>query len=123
MRRIVLLGSTGSIGTQALDIARRNPGLLNIVGLAAGGSDVELLAQQALDFGVEVVALARATAAAPRLFALARSLGGSISGEHGIGRFKLAAAAELPADILRLQAAIKDVFDPAGIMNPGAKIP
>lgn len=67
--------------------------------------------------------LARATAAAPRLFALARSLGGSISGEHGIGRFKLAAAAELPADTLRLQAAIKDVFDPAGIMNPGAKIP
>jgi FAD/FMN-containing dehydrogenase len=67
--------------------------------------------------------LARATAAAPRLFALARSLGGSISGEHGIGRFKLAAAAELPTDILRLQAAIKDVFDPAGIMNPGAKIP
>ena len=67
--------------------------------------------------------LARATAAAPRLFALARSLGGSISGEHGIGRFKLAAAAELPADILRLQAAIKDVFDPAGIMNPGATIP
>ncbi len=67
--------------------------------------------------------LARATAAAPRLFALARSLGGSISGEHGIGRFKLAAAAELPADILRLQAAIKGVFDPAGIMNPGAKIP
>ena len=67
--------------------------------------------------------LARATAAAPRLFALARSLGGSISGEHGIGRFKLAAAAELPADILRLQASIKGVFDPAGIMNPGAKIP
>ena len=67
--------------------------------------------------------LARATAAAPRLFALARSLGGSFSGEHGIGRFMLAAAAELPADILRLQAAIKDVFDPAGIMNPGAKIP
>jgi FAD/FMN-containing dehydrogenase len=67
--------------------------------------------------------LARATAAAPRLFALARSLGGSISGEHGIGRFTLAAAAELPTDILRLQAAIKDVFDPAGIMNPGAKIP
>ncbi len=63
MRRIVLLGSTGSIGTQSLDIARRNPGLLNVVGLAAGGSDVELLARQALDFGVEVVALARATAA------------------------------------------------------------
>ena len=67
--------------------------------------------------------LARATAAAPRLFALARSLGGSISGEHGIGRFKLEAAAELPADILRVQSSIKDVLDPRGIMNPGAKLP
>ncbi len=67
--------------------------------------------------------LARATAAAPRLFALARSLGGSISGEHGIGRFKVEAAAELPAEVLRLQSSVKDVFDPRGIMNPGAKLP
>lgn len=62
MRRIVLLGSTGSIGTQALDIARRNPDRFDIVGLAAGGSDVGLLARQALDFNVSVVAIARATA-------------------------------------------------------------
>ncbi len=62
MRRIVLLGSTGSIGTQALDIARRNPDRFDIVGLAAGGSDVGLLARQALDFNVAVVAIARATA-------------------------------------------------------------
>lgn len=62
MRRIVLLGSTGSIGTQALDIARRNPDRFDIVGLAAGGSDVGLLARQALDFKVSVVAIARATA-------------------------------------------------------------
>jgi 1-deoxy-D-xylulose-5-phosphate reductoisomerase len=61
LRRIVLLGSTGSIGTQALDIAARNPERFNIVGLAAGGSNIELLARQALDFKVEVVALARPT--------------------------------------------------------------
>jgi FAD/FMN-containing dehydrogenase len=68
-------------------------------------------------------ALARATVAAPRLFALARSLGGSISGEHGVGRFKIAAAADLDPAVLRLQCGIKKVFDPHGIMNPGVKVP
>ncbi len=60
-RRIVILGSTGSIGTQALDIAARNPDLFDIVGLSAGGSDIALLARQALDFGVEAIAVARAS--------------------------------------------------------------
>ena len=36
-RDIVLLGSTGSIGTQAADIIRRNPGRFRVAGLAAGG--------------------------------------------------------------------------------------
>src|SRR3954453_2182874 len=63
MRRVVLLGSTGSIGTQAIDVVRRNPERLRVVGLAAGGERVDLLAQQALDLEVEVVAVARATAA------------------------------------------------------------
>lgn len=62
-RRVVVLGSTGSIGTQALDIAGRNPHRFSIVGLAAGGGDVALLARQALDFAVEAVAVARASAA------------------------------------------------------------
>src|SRR5690242_15823342 len=62
-RRVVLLGSTGSIGTQAIDVVRRNPGRLQVVGLAAGGERVDLLAQQALDLEVEAVAVARATAA------------------------------------------------------------
>jgi 1-deoxy-D-xylulose-5-phosphate reductoisomerase len=61
MRDIVLLGSTGSIGTQAIDVIRRNPDTFRVVGLAAGGGNVELLAQQALDLRVEVVAVARAT--------------------------------------------------------------
>ncbi|MCW2667210.1 MAG: 1-deoxy-D-xylulose-5-phosphate reductoisomerase [Frankiales bacterium] len=62
-REVVLLGSTGSIGTQAIDVVRRNPERLRVVGLAAGGGRVELLAAQALELGVDVVAVARATVA------------------------------------------------------------
>jgi 1-deoxy-D-xylulose-5-phosphate reductoisomerase len=62
-RQIVLLGSTGSIGTQAIDIARRNPDRFRVVGLGAGGGNVELLAQQALELGVDVVGVAKASAA------------------------------------------------------------
>ncbi len=62
-REIVLLGATGSIGTQALDVVRRNPERFRVVGLAGGGGRVDLLARQALDLEVEVVAVARATAA------------------------------------------------------------
>jgi 1-deoxy-D-xylulose-5-phosphate reductoisomerase len=57
-RDIVLLGSTGSIGTQAADIIRRNPGRFRVVGIAAGGGNPDLLASQALEFGAEVVAVA-----------------------------------------------------------------
>src|SRR5580704_15015913 len=64
VRDIVLLGSTGSIGTQAADIVRRNPGRFRLTALAAGGGNAELLAAQAVEFGVEVVAVARQDAAA-----------------------------------------------------------
>jgi 1-deoxy-D-xylulose-5-phosphate reductoisomerase len=57
-RDIVLLGSTGSVGTQAADIVRRNPGRFRVTGLAAGGGNPALLAGQALEFGAEVVAVA-----------------------------------------------------------------
>ncbi len=68
-RTVVLLGSTGSIGTQALDIAARNPDRFRIVGLAAEGSDPDLLARQALDHRVGTVAVARASAANDLLLA------------------------------------------------------
>ncbi|GIH13647.1 1-deoxy-D-xylulose 5-phosphate reductoisomerase [Rugosimonospora africana] len=63
VREIILLGSTGSIGTQAVDIVRRNPDRFRVVGLGAGGGNVELLAAQALELGVDVVGVARASAA------------------------------------------------------------
>ena len=62
-RAIVLLGSTGSIGTQAIDIVRRNPARFHVVGLGAGGGNVGLLASQALELGVDVVGVAKASAA------------------------------------------------------------
>ena len=62
MRDVVLLGSTGSVGTQAVDVVRRNPDRFRVVALAAAGNDPALLADQALDLGVEAVGVARATA-------------------------------------------------------------
>jgi 1-deoxy-D-xylulose-5-phosphate reductoisomerase len=62
-RDVVLLGATGSIGTQAVDVVRRHPDRVRVVGLGAGGGRVDLLAAQALELGVEVVAVAQATAA------------------------------------------------------------
>ena len=61
-RELVLLGSTGSIGTQAIDVIRRNTDRFRVVGIAGGGGNVELLARQALELSVEVVAVARASA-------------------------------------------------------------
>jgi 1-deoxy-D-xylulose-5-phosphate reductoisomerase len=63
-REIVILGSTGSVGTQALDIIRRNPGRFRVVALAAGGGQPDLLAQQAAEFGVAAVAVASPAAVA-----------------------------------------------------------
>ena len=56
MRRILILGSTGSIGTQALDVIRANPERFEVVGLAAG-SRREQMDAQATEFGVEFTAL------------------------------------------------------------------
>jgi glycolate oxidase len=64
-------------------------------------------------------ALARARAAFDDILALARELGGTVSGEHGVGVLKAAAAADELADTLDLQRAVKAAFDPAGILNPG----
>lgn len=62
-KRVVILGSTGSIGTSALKVARDLPAWIKIVGLAAG-SNGSALAQQAAEFGVQHVAITSAPAAA-----------------------------------------------------------
>ncbi|MFW0790258.1 1-deoxy-D-xylulose-5-phosphate reductoisomerase [Gordonia sp. CPCC 205333] len=49
---VLILGSTGSIGTQALEVIAANPELFEVVGLGAGGGNVELLISQAKAFGI-----------------------------------------------------------------------
>ncbi len=78
-RNVVILGSTGSIGTQALDIIRRNPGRFRVTALAAGGGHPEVLARQAAEFGVAAVAVADPGAA----IAVQAALRDAFSGRTG----------------------------------------
>jgi 1-deoxy-D-xylulose-5-phosphate reductoisomerase len=55
MRDVVILGSTGSIGVQALEIIDANPGKFRVVALTAAGNNVELLVAQTAKFKVSVV--------------------------------------------------------------------
>ena len=56
---VVILGSTGSIGTQAVDLVLRNPDRFRVTALSANGGRVDLLADQAHRLGVRTVAVAR----------------------------------------------------------------
>ena len=69
MKRLAILGSTGSIGRSALDVVRAHPDRLKVVGLAAG-SNVERLREQAAEFKPAITALA-ASAGADALVAVA----------------------------------------------------
>ncbi|MGI8692730.1 MAG: 1-deoxy-D-xylulose-5-phosphate reductoisomerase [Geodermatophilaceae bacterium] len=100
-RDVVLLGSTGSIGRQAVEVAAAAPDLFRIVGIAGGGGNVDLLARQALELGVDVVAVARATSAQDlqlAFYAAARA-GGFSEGQFAVPRILAGpeAAAELAA--------------------------
>jgi 1-deoxy-D-xylulose-5-phosphate reductoisomerase len=106
-RQVTLLGSTGSIGRQAIAVAQQNPERLRVTGLAAGGGDVGLLAEQALALGVRTVAVARATAAQDLQLAFyaAASKRGWAKGEYALPEILAGprAAEELaarPADVV-----------------------
>ncbi|CAJ1506391.1 1-deoxy-D-xylulose-5-phosphate reductoisomerase [[Mycobacterium] burgundiense] len=61
--KVLILGSTGSIGTQALEVIAANPDRFEVVGLAAGGANIDLLAAQRAQTGVTNVAVADEAAA------------------------------------------------------------
>ncbi len=69
--RVLLLGSTGSIGTQALEVIAANPDRFEVVGLAARGGNTELLAAQMAATGTRNVAVADPAAAQQLEVALA----------------------------------------------------
>ena len=64
--RVLILGSTGSIGTQALEVIAANSDRFEVVGLAAGGGNPQLLAAQAAQLGLDNVAVANDTVAQVR---------------------------------------------------------
>lgn len=61
--RVLVLGSTGSIGTQALEVIAANPDRFEVVGLAAGGHNMDTLLRQRAETGVTNIAVADAAAA------------------------------------------------------------
>ena len=83
MKNLIILGSTGSIGTQALDIVRANPDKYTVTALAAG-SNVELIEKQAREFKPQVVALFSKDAAADLKVRLADTNIKVLSGSDGV---------------------------------------
>ncbi len=68
--------------------------------------------------------MARGREASDELFEMAIRLGGSISGEHGIGALKTTHVTDALGEVaVELEGSIKSVFDPKGLLNPGKKIP
>jgi 1-deoxy-D-xylulose-5-phosphate reductoisomerase len=64
-RDVVILGSTGSVGTQAVDVVLHNPDRFRVVAVSAAGGRVALLAEQAHQLGVHTVAVADEAAVGP----------------------------------------------------------
>jgi 1-deoxy-D-xylulose-5-phosphate reductoisomerase len=106
-RRVVILGSTGSIGTQALDVIAGHRDRFEVVALAAGGAQPELLAQQAIEFDVSLVAVAKGSAAQDvqlALYAEAQRRGYA-DGDHPVPRLVIGPtaateAAATPCDVV-----------------------
>ncbi|ORM23891.1 1-deoxy-D-xylulose-5-phosphate reductoisomerase [Williamsia sp. 1135] len=78
--RVLILGSTGSIGTQALEVIAANPDRFSVVGLGAGGGNIDLLARQIADWRLPGSAVAVADRAAADKVAAAAGVEGITSG-------------------------------------------
>ena len=91
MREIVVLGSTGSIGEQTLEIVRDNPEKFRVVGLAAGSSNIDRLISQAREFDVAIIATSASNLAT-------RDLADGIEVIDGVGAAKQIAS--LPCDVV-----------------------
>ncbi|MBZ5738263.1 FAD-binding oxidoreductase [Nocardioides mangrovi] len=98
-------------------IAAARDVLIAVVAHAGDGNTHPLVVYDAAD----VDQTARASAAYADIMALGISLGGTITGEHGVGRLKRPwLGDQLGPDALALNRRIKDALDPQGILNPGA---
>ncbi len=98
-------------------IAARHDLLIPVVAHAGDGNTHPLIVVPRGDDGARL----RALSAFEEIMHAAIDLGGTITGEHGVGRTKKAALpAQLGDDVMALTRRVKDALDPAGILNPGA---
>ena len=99
------------------EIAARHEVEIPVVAHAGDGNTHPIVVHDAAD----PAAVVRASAAFGEIMQLAISLGGTITGEHGVGRLKRAALPDqLGPDVMALNRRVKDALDPQGILNPGA---
>jgi glycolate oxidase len=106
--------------TRVREIANENELLIGIFGHAGDGNMHPTIVY---DHG-DIEAEKRAQRAFNEIISVAQGLGGTASGEHGIGSIKVQAArSESGSRIIEIQREIKRIFDPNGILNPGKKIP
>ncbi|MGI8415672.1 MAG: FAD-binding oxidoreductase [Nakamurella sp.] len=103
--------------TGIAEIAQRHGVDIPVVAHAGDGNTHPLVVHD----GGDPDSVHRARAAFEEVMRLALSLGGTITGEHGVGRLKKGALGDqLGPDVLKLTQTIKDALDPDGIFNPGA---
>jgi len=117
-RDVVILGSTGSVGTQAVDVVTRNPERFRVVALAAGGTRPELLARQVIEHRPAVVGVSRGSAAQDvqlALFAEAQRRGYA-SGDFALPRLVVGPDAATEAAALGCDVVLNAMTGSAGLL-------
>lgn len=100
-----------------VEIADRHEIEIPVVAHAGDGNTHPFIANDAAD----PASTTRANNASADVMALAISLGGTITGEHGVGRLKKESLpAQLVEDVMDVSRAIKHALDPLGLLNAGA---
>ncbi|MFF3224725.1 FAD-binding oxidoreductase [Nocardia suismassiliense] len=113
----VPLPRLGDLVTGVAEIAARNDVMVSVIAHAGDGNTHPLIVHDPADAAMTE----RAHRAFGEIMDLAIALGGTITGEHGVGRLKKAwLPDQLGADVMALTHRIKDALDPHGILNPGA---
>jgi glycolate oxidase len=115
---VVPRGLLGEFAARLAPLADRHGVVVSVAGHVGDGNLHPIIAYD----GTDPEQVHAAYAANSAIIALAQELGGSMTGEHGVGTEKLPALdGELPERNRELQRAIKAAFDPLGILNPGKK--